>query len=164
MRIFTSPSRAPDTKETGLLPYIVAVNLIEPTAAAFAYSWKTGSKTADQNSTFNTYFQPFGLIACGVAALVLNHIYLYANNGSGSIAPVPALSRSGREVLTVARPAVWAVEERMVASMTAAEQATFRRQLTECALALDTRPAARPAPVHPAVAGSRQSATQPEDS
>ena len=72
----------PDTNETGLLPYIVAVNLIEPTSAAFAYSWKTGSKTEDQNSTFNTYFQPFGLIACGVAALVLNHIYLYANNGS----------------------------------------------------------------------------------
>ncbi len=72
----------PDTNETGLLRYIVAVNLIEPTAAAFAYSWKTGSKTEDQNSTFNTYFQPFGLIACGAAALVLNHIYLYANNGS----------------------------------------------------------------------------------
>ena len=36
------------------------------------------------NSTFNTYFQPFGLIACGVAALVLNHIYLYANNGSSN--------------------------------------------------------------------------------
>ena len=72
----------PDTKETGLLPYIVAVNLIEPTSVAFAYAWKTGAKTADQNSTFNTYFQPFGLIACGAAALVLNHIYLYANNGS----------------------------------------------------------------------------------
>jgi hypothetical protein len=72
----------PGKKETGLLPYIVAVNLIEPTSVAFAYSWKTGSKPADQNSTFNTYFQPFGLIACGVAALVLNHIYLYANNGS----------------------------------------------------------------------------------
>jgi hypothetical protein len=52
-------------------------------------------------------------------------------------------------VLAVARPAVWAVEERMVASMTAAEQATFRRQLTECALALDPRPAAGPAPGHP---------------
>ena len=52
--------------------------------AAFAYAWKTGGKTADQNSTFNTYFQPFGLIACGVAALVLNHIYLYANNGSSN--------------------------------------------------------------------------------
>jgi hypothetical protein len=73
-----------DKNETGLLPYIVAVNLIEPTAAAFAYSWKTGAKPADQNSTFNTYFQPFGLIACGVAALVLNHIYLYANDGSAN--------------------------------------------------------------------------------
>ena len=48
------------------------------------------------------------------------------------------VSQSGRQVLAVARPAVWAVEERMVASMTAAEQATFRHQLTECALALDT--------------------------
>ena len=73
------------------------------------------------------------------------------------------VSQSGREVLAAARPAVWAVEERMVASMTAVEQATFRRQLTECALALDTRPAAGSAPVHPAPAGSRQSATQPED-
>ena len=73
------------------------------------------------------------------------------------------VSQSGREVLAAARPAVWAVEQRMVASMTAAEQATFRRQLTECALALDTRPAAGPAPVHPPPAGSRQSATQPED-
>ena len=35
-------------------------------------------------SAFNTYFQPFALIACGVAALVLNHIYLYANNGSSN--------------------------------------------------------------------------------
>jgi hypothetical protein len=52
----------------------------------------------------------------------------------------------------------------MVASMTAAEQATFRRQLTECALALDPRPAAGPAPVHPALAGPSHSATQPEDS
>ena len=81
---FGSFPEPPGTKETKLLPYIVAVNIIEPTSVAFAYSWKTGSKTADQNSTFNTYFQPFGLIACGVAALVLNHIYLYANNGSSN--------------------------------------------------------------------------------
>jgi DNA-binding MarR family transcriptional regulator len=74
------------------------------------------------------------------------------------------VSPSGREVLAVARPAVWAVEQRMVASLTVAEQATFRRQLTECALALDTRPAARPAPVHPAPAGPRPGATQPKDS
>ena len=72
----------PGAKRTELLPYIVAVSILEPTAAAFAYSWKTGAKTADQNSTFNTYFQPFVLIASGIAALVLNHIYLYANNGS----------------------------------------------------------------------------------
>ena len=81
---FGSFPEPPGTKETKLLPYIVAVSIIEPTSVAFAYSWKTGSKTADQNSTFNTYFQPFGLIACGVAALVLNHIYLYANNGSSN--------------------------------------------------------------------------------
>ena len=48
--------------------------------------------------------------------------------------------------------------------MTAAEQATFRRQLTECAIALDARPAPGPAPVHPALAGSRPGATQSEDS
>jgi DNA-binding MarR family transcriptional regulator len=72
-------------------------------------------------------------------------------------------SPSGREVLAAARPAVWAVEQRMVASMTAAEQATFRRQLTACALALDTRPAAGPAPVRPAPAASRPGATPPED-
>jgi hypothetical protein len=72
----------PDKNETKLLPYILAVNLIEPTSVAFAYSWKTGAKPADQNSTFNTYFQPFGLIACGIAAWVLNHIYLYANDGT----------------------------------------------------------------------------------
>ena len=58
------------------------------------------------------------------------------------------VSKVGREVLAVARPAVWAVEDQMVASMTAAEQATFRHQLTECALALDTG----------------HSAAQPEDS
>ena len=81
---FGSFPEPPGTKETKLLPHIVAVSIIEPTSVAFAYSWKTGSKTADQNSTFNTYFQPFGLIACGVAALVLNHIYLYANNGSSN--------------------------------------------------------------------------------
>jgi DNA-binding MarR family transcriptional regulator len=74
------------------------------------------------------------------------------------------VSPSGREMLAAARPAVWAAEERMVAFMTAAEQATFRRQLTECALALDSRPAAGPAPVHPAAAASRHSATPPEDS
>jgi hypothetical protein len=67
-------------------------------------------------------------------------------------------------VLAAARPAVWAVEQRMVASMTAAEQATFRRQLPECALALDTRPAAGPAPVYPDLARSRDSATPPSDS
>ena len=78
---FGSFPEPPGTKRTGLLPYIVAVSILEPTAAAFAYSWKTGAKTEDQNSTFNTYFQPFALIACGVAALVLNHKYLYANNG-----------------------------------------------------------------------------------
>ena len=74
------------------------------------------------------------------------------------------VSQAGREVLAVARPAVGAVEQRMVASLTEAEQATFRRQLTECALALDPRPAARPAPVHPAPAGPRPGATQPKDS
>jgi DNA-binding MarR family transcriptional regulator len=74
------------------------------------------------------------------------------------------VSRAGREVLAAARPAVWAVERRMVASMTTAEQATFRRQLIECALALDTRPAAGPASVHPAPAGSRHGVTQRKDS
>ncbi len=58
------------------------------------------------------------------------------------------VSQSGREVLAVARPAVWAVEQRMVASLTGAEQATFRRHLTECALALDSRQAAGSPPVH----------------
>src|SRR5450755_1447901 len=58
------------------------------------------------------------------------------------------VSQSGREVLAAARPAVWAVEERMVASLTEGEQAAFRRQLTECALALDSRPATGPPPVH----------------
>ncbi len=47
------------------------------------------------------------------------------------------VSQRGRDVLALARPAVWAVEQRMVASMTEDEQATFRRHLTECALALD---------------------------
>jgi hypothetical protein len=44
----------------------------------------TTAKTKDQNSTFNTYLQPVVLIASGIAALVLNHIYLYANNGSSN--------------------------------------------------------------------------------
>ena len=52
----------------------------------------------------------------------------------------------------------------LIVMLTEAEQATFRRHLTECALALDTRPAARPAPVHPAPAGPRPGATQPKDS
>jgi DNA-binding MarR family transcriptional regulator len=72
-------------------------------------------------------------------------------------------SQSGREVLALARPAVWALEQRMVASMTPAEQATFRRQLTECALALDAGPAAGPAPAGPVLSGARQSAHR-EDS
>jgi DNA-binding MarR family transcriptional regulator len=74
------------------------------------------------------------------------------------------VSRSGREVLSAARPAVWAVEECMVASMTPAEQAAFRRHLTECALALDARQAGRPDRAHAAAAGFRRSAYQPEDS
>jgi hypothetical protein len=45
---------------------------------------RPAARPRNQNSTFNTYFQPFGLIACGVAALVLNHVYLYANNGSSN--------------------------------------------------------------------------------
>ena len=81
---FASFPGPPDTNETKLPPCIVAINLIEPTSTAFAYSWKTGSKTVDPNSTFNRYFQPFALIAGGVAALVLNHIYLCANNGSSN--------------------------------------------------------------------------------
>lgn len=74
------------------------------------------------------------------------------------------VSRAGREVLAAARPAVWAVEQQMVAALTEAEQATFRRQLTGCALALDGRPAAGPAPVHPALKGARQGAAQRKDS
>jgi DNA-binding MarR family transcriptional regulator len=74
------------------------------------------------------------------------------------------VSPSGHEVLALARPAVWAVEQRMVASMTAAEQATFRRQLTECALALDAGPTTGPAPAEPALSGARQGATQRKDS
>src|ERR1022692_2333201 len=73
------------------------------------------------------------------------------------------VSESGREMLAVARPAVWAVEERMVASLTQAEQATFRRQLTECALALDVR-AAGPAPFRQVLAGSGQGAAQRKNS
>jgi DNA-binding MarR family transcriptional regulator len=74
------------------------------------------------------------------------------------------VSASGREVLAAARPAVWAVEQRMVASMTAAELAMFRRHLTDCALALDASPADEPAPVDPARPGVREEATQREDS
>src|SRR5450755_2206385 len=64
------------------------------------------------------------------------------------------VSPAGHEVLAVARPAVWAVEQRMVASLTGAEQATFRRHLTECALALDSsqepgRPAVHDVPGRP---------------
>jgi len=81
---FGSFPEPPGTNRTKLLPYIVAVSILEPTAVAFAYSWKTGAKTEDQNSTFNTYLQPVVLIASGIAALVLNHIYLYANNGSSN--------------------------------------------------------------------------------
>jgi DNA-binding MarR family transcriptional regulator len=58
------------------------------------------------------------------------------------------VSRAGREVLAAARPAVWAVEQRMVASLTEAEQAAFRRHLTACALALDSRHASEAPPVH----------------
>ena len=74
----------PAKNQTELLKYIVAVSIIEPTLVAFAWSWKGGSKTEDQNSTFNTYCQPFVQIASGTAALVLNHIYLYANDGSSN--------------------------------------------------------------------------------
>lgn len=81
---FGSFPEPPGTNRTKLLPYIVAVSILEPTAVAFAYSWKTGAKTEDQNSTFNTYLQPVVLIASGIAALVLNHIYLYANNGTNN--------------------------------------------------------------------------------
>lgn len=69
------------------------------------------------------------------------------------------VSLAGREALAVARPAVWAVERRMVASLTAAEQATLRRQLTECALALDGRLAGSP-PVHARVAPAAPSSGQ----
>ena len=71
------------------------------------------------------------------------------------------VSPAGHEVLAVARPAVWAVEQRMVASLTGAEQATFRRHLTECALALDSsqepgRPAVHDVPGRPGQGASQE--------
>ena len=51
----------------------------------------------------------------------------------------------------------------MVASLTEAEQATFRRHLTECALALDSRQAAGPPPVHDFPGRSGRGTEQEED-
>lgn len=73
------------------------------------------------------------------------------------------VSPAGSEVLAAARPAVWAVEQRMVASLTEAEQAAFRRHLTECALALDPGQAAAPPPGHDALGRSGQGAKQGKD-
>jgi DNA-binding MarR family transcriptional regulator len=73
------------------------------------------------------------------------------------------VSQAGHEVLAAARPAVWAVEERMVASLTKDERATFRRQLTECALALDPHRATGPPPAHVAPDRSGQGATHRKD-
>jgi DNA-binding MarR family transcriptional regulator len=73
------------------------------------------------------------------------------------------VSQAGREVLAVARPAVWAVEQRMVASLTGAEQAVFRRHLTDCALALDSCQVAGQPPVHDAPGRHGQGARQGKD-
>ena len=73
------------------------------------------------------------------------------------------VSPAGSEVLAAARPAVWAVEQRMVASLTEAEQATFRRHLTACSLALDSSEPAGPPPVQDAPGHSGQDAKQRKD-
>ena len=73
------------------------------------------------------------------------------------------VSAAGLAVLATARPAIGAVEARMVASMTEAEQAVFRRHLVECALALDDT-YAEPAHAGPVRPGARPGATQGRES
>lgn len=76
---FPGPS---DVNKAVLVPLIAWVSVFQPALVITAYGIKI--KSADQQSIFNRYCQPFVQLACGGTAAGLSGTYVWANNGRDS--------------------------------------------------------------------------------